>query len=114
MRARRWMPVILLTLAAVLVLVGVVLAGARVAQAADIARETGVDLAAAYFLGTAATPIDLVASIAPIVLVVVGIVLAAATYGRVVSSGESVAMVRLGMHPLASREEMRQAGRGRV
>lgn len=105
--------VLVLTLGVVLVVAGIVLVAARIGVATDIVRETGADFAAAYFLGSAAAPADLFSSIAPIVVLVLGFVLSALAYGRVVSPGESVATARIGWHPLASREAIREAGKGR-
>lgn len=113
MRVRRLIAVLVLALGVVLVIAGVVLIAARIGVATDVVRETGADFAAAYFLGSATAPADLVSSIGPIVLVVLGLVLSALAYGRVVSPGESVATARIGWHPLASREAIREAGRGR-
>lgn len=113
MRVRRLIAVLLLALGAVLVIAGIALVAARIGVATEVVRETGAGFAAAYFLGSAAATTDLLSSIVPIVLIVLGFVLSALAYGRVVSPGESVATARIGWHPLASREAIREAGRGR-
>ncbi|WP_413318471.1 hypothetical protein AA0Z99_00570 [Agrococcus sp. 1P02AA] len=113
MRVRRLIAVLVLALGGVLVIVGITMVADRIGVAMSIVRETGAEFAAAYFFGGSSAPGDLFASIVPIVLIVLGFVVTGVAYPRAVSPGTSVATARIGWHPFASREAVREAGRGR-
>ena len=113
MRVRRVAATVFLALGVVLTVTGIALVGTRITAATAVVREVGSDFGAAYFLGSSGGAGEVFAAIVPLVVVVLGIVVSAFAYPRVVAPGESVATARIGWHPLASREAIREAGRGR-